>query len=119
MTTITVKAQEVEGVRYFVDWELTSESVFPEERAEWRAAHERIGWLLDLDDALAAAKDESVEIDNSPFLADFAKEAAEFGCSEIALALEGRCDDPEKMVRRGKGMISFARRLGVYEGVMV
>lgn len=120
MATITVNAHEVEGVRSFVDWELSSECVFPEARDKWRAAHERIGWLLGLDDALAGGADgQSVEIEDSPFLADFARKAGEFGAEDISIALRGEGKDPEECVRKGKGLISFADRLGVYEGVVV
>ncbi len=120
MATITVEAHEIEGVRYYVEWELGAEDVFPAERELWRTAHERIGWLFNVEDALAAANGQSVEIADRPsFLAEFAKEGGEHGASLLVSALSGHVDDPEEAARQGKGLISFADGLGVYEGVTV
>lgn len=47
------------------------------------------------------------------------REAGELGAEDIAMALHGEGKDPAAAARRGKGLISFAHRLGQYEGVMV
>ncbi len=114
----TIEAHELEGVRHYIEWTLGADDVFPVEPGKWREGHERIGWLLDLDDMLEA-HNPPVVIEGSPFLEQFAKEGAEYGASVLSDALTGRMDHPEKYARIGKGLISFADRLGVYEGVTV
>lgn len=113
----TIEAHEIEGVRHYIEWTLGAENVFPDEPGKWRECHARIGWLLWLDDELAAADGGTVEVAKSPFLDEFAKEGGEYGAEVLSDALTGRMG--KKYAQIGKGLISFADRLGVYEGVTV
>ncbi len=116
---ITIEPHEIEGVREYVELELESDCCWPSDRSEWRAAHKRIGWLLDLDDALAAADGESVTVEDDPFLIDLIRQAGKDGAERLGEALLGRYTDPERTAQEAKGLISLAQRLGVYEGVAI
>ena len=81
----TIEPHEIEGVQHYIEWVLGADDIFPPDAAEWRSAHERIGCLLDLDDALAAATPgESIEIAESRFLEQFAREGGEYGAEIVA-----------------------------------
>lgn len=115
---ITFDPDEAAGLRYYVELRLGSVGEEFDSAEDQRAHLGYIGELLDLRDVLAGS-DPVTYAQPSDLLMHLIEEGGRFAPELISDGLSPRSSQPHEDVRRGKGLMRLAHRLGLYDGVLV